>query len=173
MNPVWGFSKDAGLLERWHSLFAAQQRTLIVDGKPPGDVVALFDLGAEIGVDQGFAQTLVTPVDDVIVGQYTAIDTGGRQAGRIGRMHAVVDAFRRPGLARGHRGLEIDYAQIGGDPIELGYLWSLNGRSMPGSSNQMTFGELGPGAVPAVGRDHRAHQNPGPRTAERRVGTER
>ena len=59
MNPVWGFSKDAGLLERWHSLFAAQQRTLIVDGKPPGDVVALFDLGAEIGVDQGFAQTLV------------------------------------------------------------------------------------------------------------------
>jgi DNA-binding NarL/FixJ family response regulator len=60
MNPVWGFSKDAALLERWRSLLAGQQRSLVVDGKPSSDAVVLFDLGAEIGIDQGFAQTLVT-----------------------------------------------------------------------------------------------------------------
>ena len=41
------------------------------------------------------------------------VDAGGGKAGEIGGMHAVVDAFVGPGiLAGGHRGLQIDDAQI-------------------------------------------------------------
>jgi hypothetical protein len=47
----------------------------------------------------------------MIVGQDTAIDLRRAQAGRVGGMHAIVDALVRPVRAACHRRFQIDDAQ--------------------------------------------------------------
>ncbi len=69
---------------------------------------------------EGLLQSRRSPVEHVVVGQHAAVDPCGRQARQVGGVHAVVDALRLPILGGGDGGLEVDDAEVGADPFELG-----------------------------------------------------
>jgi hypothetical protein len=60
----------------------------------------------------GLCQALMTPVQDVIVGQHAAVDRGGRQNRHVARMHPVVDLLGSGLFAGGDARFEIDDPEI-------------------------------------------------------------
>lgn len=70
---------------------------------------------------QSVVQSWIAPVEHMIVGQYATIDPGSGEAGGVGRMHPVVDAFVGPVIvAGGDRRFKVDHADIKPGAIEFG-----------------------------------------------------
>ena len=70
---------------------------------------------------QCLVESGVAPVQDMVVGQYAAVDIRGRETGDVVRMHAVLDTLAGPGCAAGGDcGFEVDDTYVRRGLFECG-----------------------------------------------------
>lgn len=63
-------------------------------------------------------QSLSSPVDNVIVGEHAAVDSGRRQAGDVPRIHPVIDALRPRPVGPRDRRFQVDDPEIRSQAFE-------------------------------------------------------
>ena len=106
--------------------------SIFVGRRPHGDelVQTVTDPGGEVGAEgqghpgpaqalQRLLQTVVAPIEHVVVGECTAIHAGRRQAADIGGVHAGVDALGPVPVADRDGRFQVNDARIGHDPFQL------------------------------------------------------